>query len=109
MPMMEKHLTQLAGDNYFTTLDLRMGYHQIEIDENSKQYTVFTTNEGPYEFNRMAFGYGNLPAVFQAVMNQIAKRVDPWEVLAYLNDVIIPSKTTEEGLDRSDRFLKLEI
>ncbi|XP_036347329.1 uncharacterized protein LOC118756687 [Rhagoletis pomonella] len=41
MPIMEEQFAQLAGNCYFTTLDLRMGYHQIEIDDESKKIYGF--------------------------------------------------------------------
>ena len=106
MPIMKEQFTQLAGNNYFTT-PLCVGYHQIEIGENSKHYTAFVTNEGHYGFNRTPFGLVNVPDVFQAIMNEIAKRMVPGELLVYLDDVIVSSKTIEENLDRLDRFLNL--
>jgi len=75
-----------------------MGYHQVEVCESSKQFTAFLTSDGHYEYNRMPFGLVNAPAVFQAVMNKIVKRMKPGEVLAYLDDVIVPSKTFDEGI-----------
>lgn len=107
MPIMDELIAQLAGNRYFSTLDLRMGYHQIEIDESSKQFTAFVTIDGHYEFNRMPFGLVNAPAVFQNVMNRVAKQMNPGEVVVYLDDVIIVSKTIEEGIDRLSRFLKI--
>ncbi|XP_049316921.1 uncharacterized protein LOC125779690 [Bactrocera dorsalis] len=107
MPVMEEHFAQLAGNKYFTTLDLRMGYYQIELEEKSKQFTAFVTNEGHYEFNRMPFGLVNAPAVFQTVMNTLVAKMKTGEVLAYLDDVIIPSRTIEEGLQRIEKFLTL--
>ncbi|XP_075154203.1 uncharacterized protein LOC142227602 [Haematobia irritans] len=53
MPIIEDIMAQLAGSKYFTTLDMKMGYHQIEVEESSKALTAFITQEGHYEFNRM--------------------------------------------------------
>lgn len=107
MPVLDEQIAQLAGNRYFTTLDLRMGYHQIEVEEESKKFTAFVTSDGHYEFNRMPFGLVNAPAVFQATMNRVISFMKPGEVLAYLDDVIIPSKTVDEGLDRIKRFLDI--
>ena len=41
---------------YFTTLDLASGYWRVEIEENSKEKTAFSTTKGHYEFNVMPFG-----------------------------------------------------
>jgi len=55
----------------------------------------------------MPFGLVNAPAVFQAVMNKIVKRMEPGEVLAYLDDVIVPSKSFDEGIQRLKKFFRI--
>lgn len=107
MPIIDEQFAQLSGNKYFTTLDLRMGYHQIEVEESSKKFTAFVTTEGHYEYNRMPFGLVNAPSVFQEVMNKIAAKMNPGEILVYLDDVIIPSKSVNEGLSRLTKILKL--
>lgn len=52
MPVIEEQFARLSGNRYFTMLDLRMGYHLIEIEEVSKKYIAFMTSEGHYEYNR---------------------------------------------------------
>ena len=107
MPIMEEQFAQLANYQYFTTLDLRMEYHQIEVDEESENCTAFVTHDGVFEYNRMSFGLVNAPAVFQSVMNKLIFRLKPGEVLAYLDNIVLPSKSVEEGLLRLDIFLNI--
>ncbi|XP_036339767.1 uncharacterized protein K02A2.6-like [Rhagoletis pomonella] len=107
MPIMEEQFSQLSGNIYFTTLDLRTGYHQIEIDENSKKFTAFVTTDGHYEYNRMPFGLVNAPAFFQSLMDKIVAQMPPGEILAYLDDVIIPSQSIDEGHKRLEKFFKI--
>lgn len=107
MPNIEDILAQLAGNKYFTVLDMKMGYYQIELEETAKPLTAFVTHDGHYEFNRMPFGLVNAPAVFQGVMNKIVEIAKPDLIIVYLDDVIIPSKTTEEGVQVLNRFLRL--
>lgn len=107
MPIMDEHFAQLAGNRYFTTLDMRMGYHQIEVDEKSRRYTAFVTHDGHFEYNRMPFGLVNAPAVFQNAMDNLCSKMPSGEILVYLDDIVIPSKTVNEGLSRLDRFLTL--
>jgi len=55
----------------------------------------------------MPFGLVNAPTVFQAVINKIIKCMEPGEVLAYLDDVIVPSKTFDEGIQRPEKFFRI--
>lgn len=84
-----------------------MGYHQLEIEESSKHYTAFVTTDGHYEYNRMPFGLVNAPASFQKMMDQIASETNRGEILVYLDDVIIPSRTVKDGLHILEKFLKI--
>ena len=47
----------LQGARYFSTIDMKSGYNQIEIEEEHKERTGFTVGAlGFYEYNRMPFG-----------------------------------------------------
>ena len=48
LPRIEELLEGLAGNKYFTVLDLKSGYHQLEIKESHKERTAFTA--GPLVF-----------------------------------------------------------
>ncbi len=56
IPRIDDALDALSGARYFSTLDLRGGYHQVEVDLESRLYTAFVTSSGLYEFNVLPFG-----------------------------------------------------
>lgn len=56
LPRIEDILDQLGRAKYFSTLDLMSSFHQIEIDDASKQFTAFSTETGHFEFKRLPFG-----------------------------------------------------
>ncbi|KAK3751381.1 hypothetical protein QZH41_002571 [Actinostola sp. cb2023] len=69
LPRIDEALEAMSGSAWFTTLDLKSGYWQIEVNESDKPKTAFTVGAlGFYECNRMAFGLTNAPATFQRLM-----------------------------------------
>ncbi len=83
---------------YFSTLDLASGYWQIDLEESSKPLTAFVTQDGLFEFNKMAFGLHNAPATFQRAMLEVLRGLNWKTVLCYLDDIIIFSRTFSEHL-----------
>ncbi|KAL0848904.1 hypothetical protein ABMA28_013306 [Loxostege sticticalis] len=106
MPLIDDQLDALGGSAYFTTLDLASGYYQIPIKEQDRYKTAFVTPDGHFEFNRMPFGLANTPAVFQRTMHLVLGNLRHQKALAYLDDIIIPSKTLEEGMQQLEIVLK---
>ena len=69
LPHIEKSLVCLNGTWIFTTLNLKSGYWQTELSEESIPLTAFTTGPlGFYEYIHMPFGLTNAPATFQLLM-----------------------------------------
>ena len=65
IPRIDDTLHLLAGVKYFSTLDLKSGYWQVEMKEVDKAKTAFQVGSlGFYECNRMLFGLCNAPATF---------------------------------------------
>ncbi|PIK50431.1 hypothetical protein BSL78_12670 [Apostichopus japonicus] len=100
LPRIEESLDALAGAKWFSSLDLKSGYWQIEVEEKEKYKTAFTTPFGFYECNRMPFGLTNAPATFQRLMEMCMGDLNLQQCLVYLDDIIIFSHTFEEHLER---------
>lgn len=69
LPLIDDCLERMEGKRYFTTLDLKNGFHQIQMADNSIPYTAFVTPTGQYEYVKMPFGLRNGPGVFQRFIN----------------------------------------
>jgi len=99
-------LAKLSGNVYFTTLDMTSGYYQVPMDKKSKNLTAFMAPDGLYEFNVMPFGLVNAPMVFQEVITEIIRELKHQRnIINYVDEVIIASKTVEEGLIILKEFL----
>ena len=67
-------LDSLQGSQWFSSLDLKSGYWQVEMDEESKPLTAFTVGPlGFYECKRMPFGLTNAPATFQRLNGELLR------------------------------------
>lgn len=106
IPLMDDQIEKLQGFTYFTSLDMFSGYHLIPVNENSKPKTAFVTCDGHFEFNRMPFGLTNAPSVFQKLMNKILNPLGSSVASAYIDDIICPAKSFEDGLEKLELILK---
>lgn len=97
LPRIDDQIDKLGGGVYFTSLDLKSGYYQIPMDEESKRYTSFVTPFGQYEYERMPFGLANAPRTFQRYMNRILSPVMDFAAV-YLDDVMLHAKTVTNSL-----------
>ncbi|KAH8265090.1 hypothetical protein KR044_003971, partial [Drosophila immigrans] len=59
MPSISMILSNLGKASYFTTLDFKSGYHQINLAECDRERTSFSVNSGKYEFCRIFILFGS--------------------------------------------------
>ena len=101
LPRIEESLDCLNGAQIFSSVDLKSGYWQVELTEESKAMTTFTVGPlGFYECIRMPFRLTNAPATFQHLMESCLGDMHLNWCIIYLDDVIVFSKTPEEHLIR---------
>ena len=104
MPKVEDIFSKLNGATYFTTLDLRAGYHHIPLDKPSIPKTAFNSPFRKYEYVKVPFGLAQAPAYFQELMTGILKDFN--FMIAYLDDIIIFSKTPQQHLSHIRKVCK---
>jgi hypothetical protein len=56
MPTIDELINDLNLAKVFSKLDLRAGYHQLELHEDSRYITTFSTHIGLYRYKRLNFG-----------------------------------------------------
>ena len=96
MSKVEDIFSKLNRATYFITLDVRAGYHHIPLDKPSIPKTAFNSPFSKFEYVKVPFGLAQAPAYFQELMTGILK--DFPFAIAYLEDIIIFSKTSQEHI-----------
>lgn len=105
LPKLEDTFMALTGSKWFSVLDLKSGYYQIEVEEADKAKTAFVCPLGFYELNRMPQGVTNAPSTFQRIMEKCMADINLREVLVFIDDIIVFSKDLEEHEERLSRVL----
>ena len=106
LPRIEESLEALRGARYFSSLDLAHGYHQVVMDPDSVSKTAFRVPFGLYEYNRMPFGLVNAPGTFQRIMELCLGDLNLCELLIYLDDILVYSKTWEDHVKQVNLVLR---
>ena len=104
MPRIEEVFESVGSSTVITTLDLASGYWQIPMAEGSREKTAFATPFGLFEFTVMPFGLHSTPATFQRMINHVLSGCQDF-VRAYIDDIVVYSRSWEEHLDHLRQVL----
>lgn len=104
LPRIDDILDQLGRAKFFTTLDLMSGFHQIEVEKDSRHITAFSLPErGHFQFKRLPFGLNISPNSFQRMMSIALSGLSPECAFLYIDDVIVVGCSVEHHLKNLKR------
>ena len=94
-----------ANSTIFSTLDLTSGFWQMPLHPDDAHKTAFTIpGRGQYEWVTSPMGLLGCPASFQRMMEKFMKNIP--NVLVYIDDLLLHSKTHTEHLKTLEQVLK---
>lgn len=85
----------MGGSEWFSTLDLKSGYWQMELAEDDREKSAFSTGAGLWQFTVMPFGLCNAPATFERLMDQVLVGIELSIALMYLDDIMVHARSFE--------------
>ncbi|GFV93573.1 retrovirus-related Pol polyprotein from transposon 297 [Trichonephila clavipes] len=99
LPLMDVLLHDAKSTAFMSTLDLKSGYHQVEVNPADQDKTAFVCSFGTFRYKRMPFGLRNAPATFQRLMDQFRNGLANVNILVYLDDIVVLSETFEQHIE----------
>ena len=109
LPYIEDNLARLSNSRIFSALDGMGAFHVVELTEDTKPKTAFSTPWGSYQFKRMPFGLSNGPATYSRLMQLALQGIPTTMCLPYLDDVIVHSHTFAQHLTNLDYVLAAHV
>ena len=101
LPWIEDTLDCLHDVVWFSTLNLKSSYWQVELEEEAKPLNhIYMGPLGFWECECMPFGLTNAPATFQRLMESCLGELHLNWCIIYLDDIIVFSRTPEEHLHK---------
>lgn len=94
IPTVDEVLEELNGSTVFSKLDMNMGFHQIELEEGSRDITTFSAGDSLFRYKRLSFGVNSAPEQYQHIIRQTIAGCPGATNIA--DDIVVHGKTTEE-------------
>ena len=87
IPTVDEVIQRMNGSTVFTKLDLQCGFHQLELEEKSREITTFVCHLGIFRYKRLMFGISSAPELFQHIIHQVMSECEGVENIS--DDLIV--------------------
>ena len=106
IPNIRNIIDELAGSNFFSSIDIRSGFWNVKLSPESKDLLSFSVGDRQFRPKRLPMGLSISPGVFQRIMRSICKKYLGKFCQVYLDDCLIYSRTEKDHLEHISKLLK---
>lgn len=104
IPTVDELLQDMAESRFFTKLDLKLGYHQLELHPDSRDITTFVTHCGLFRYKRLVMGINAASEIYQHEIQQVVQGIPGVANLS--DDILVHAATREEHDQRLRQVLQ---
>lgn len=104
LPCMDTLLTKIRKAKWFSRLDIKNAFHQVEIHPNSRYLTTFITAKGLYRYKRLMFGITCAPELFKKIMERMLTGLDG--IINFIDDILIFGEDEKQHDERLSKALE---
>ena len=104
IPTVDEITQSISGSKIFSKLDLKWGYHQLELSPESREITTFATHCGLFRYKRLLFGVNSASEQYQYEIQTALAAIEGQENIS--DDIIVHGKDQEEHDSRLERVVK---
>ncbi|KAK3752456.1 hypothetical protein QZH41_007498 [Actinostola sp. cb2023] len=94
VPTVEDLIVDLNGSTVFSKIDLNQGYHQLELDADSRNITTFATHLGLFRYKRLSFGINSAAEIFQKAIEEAVQGIEGARNIS--DDIIVFDKQQDD-------------
>ncbi|XP_060076193.1 uncharacterized protein K02A2.6-like [Ylistrum balloti] len=103
IPTVDEILYNMNGSTVFSKLDMKYGYHQIELEDSSREITTFVTHQGLYRYKRLMFGISSAPEKYQQIISQTFHDCEGVQNIS--DDIVVHGRDKHEHDQRLEKAL----
>ncbi len=104
IPTLDDVMADLNGCTVFSKVDLKQGYHQLLLDEQSRQLTTFATEDGLWRYKRLNFGLSCAAEIFQDRVSRVLEGMKHTRNIS--DDIYVGGKDTADHDQRLKNLLQ---
>lgn len=104
IPTLSDFRAEMNGSKYFSKIDLKQAYHQLELTEESRYITTFSTHDGLFRYKRLNYGTNSAAEIFQNVLQHNLSDIRGVKNIA--DDIIVHGKTRKLHDEALENCLK---